>query len=233
MFRDHDLELAIQCNRKLVNFLNVTLSLENSTHRPYLKDNNKINYVNTKSNHPASIIKQMPKSIELRLSQLSPNKEIFKNSVIPYNEAITKAGYRHKKRYQQNIRQNTTATKNRERNIIWFNPSYSANVVAKVGRHFLPLLDKHFPPNNKFHKIFHRNTVKISYSCMPNLKPITTIHRITKLLIPRPITKDRTCNCVDKAKFLLSQNCLINKIIYKVVLTSTNPRYKQKFTSYS
>ena len=190
-------------------------------------------YVNTKSNHPAFIIKQLPKLIELRLIQLPPDKATFKNSIIPCNEALTKAGYRHKMRYQQHIRQDTTTTKNQERNIIWFNPPYSANVIAKVGRHFLPLLDKNFPPNNKFHKIFHRNAVKISYSCMPNLKTITTIHTIKKFLIPRPIIKGRTYNCVDKAKFPLSQNCLVNKFIYKAVLTSTNPRYKQKFTSYS
>ena len=41
-FRDHDLELTIQCNRKILNFLDVTLNLENLTYRPCLKDNNKI-----------------------------------------------------------------------------------------------------------------------------------------------------------------------------------------------
>ena len=51
-FRDHDLELTIQRNRKVVSFLDVTFNLENSTYSPYLKDNNKIIYVNTESNHP-------------------------------------------------------------------------------------------------------------------------------------------------------------------------------------
>ena len=134
-----NLELTIQCNREVVNFLDFTLNLENSTYRPYVKDNNKTIYVNTESNHPPSIIKQLPKSVELRLSKLSANKEICKNSVKPYNEALTKAGHKHNMRYQQNIRQNTTTNKNRKRNIIWFNPPYSANVVTKVGKHFLSL----------------------------------------------------------------------------------------------
>ena len=60
LFKDHDLELTIQCNRKVVNFLDVALNLENSTYRPYLKDNNKLIYVDTESNHPPSIIKQLP-----------------------------------------------------------------------------------------------------------------------------------------------------------------------------
>ena len=115
-----------------MNFLDVTLNLENSIYCPYLKDNNKIIYVNTESNHPLSIIKQLPKSIELRLSQLSANKEIFKNSFMPWNDALTKSGYKDQMRYEQNIRQNTITNKNQKINIIWFNLPYSANVVKKV-----------------------------------------------------------------------------------------------------
>ena len=63
----------------------------------------------------------------------------------------------------------TTTTQNRKMNIIWFNPPYSANVVTKVGKRFPSLLEKHFPPHNKFHKIFNRNIVKISYRCMLNI----------------------------------------------------------------
>ena len=154
-------------------------------------------------NHLPSIIKQLPKSIELRLSQLPTNKEIFKNSVTPCNEALMKAGYKHNIRYQQNIRQNTSTNKNRKRNTIWFNPPYS---VTKVGKHLLSLLYQHFPHHNKFHKIFNRNTVKISYSCLPNMKAIINSHN-HKVANTKTITKDRTCNCVDKAKCPLSQNC--------------------------
>ena len=35
LFIDHDLELTIQCNRKVANFLDVTLNLENSTYCPF------------------------------------------------------------------------------------------------------------------------------------------------------------------------------------------------------
>ena len=37
-------------------------------------------------------MKQLPKSIELRLSELSANEEIFKNSIKPYKETLTKTG---------------------------------------------------------------------------------------------------------------------------------------------
>ena len=71
---------------------------------------------------PPPIIKQLPKSLELRISQLSANEKILKNWIKPYKEALTKAGYKHKMWYQQNIRQNATTTKHQKRNIIWFNP---------------------------------------------------------------------------------------------------------------
>ena len=130
-------------------------------------------------------------------------------------------------RYQQNIRQNTTTPKNQKRNRIWLNPSYTANVVIKVGKQFLSLSDKHFPPRKKFHKIFDRNTVKISYSCMSNMKTNinSQIHKITK---PNTITKERTCDCVDQAKCLLNQSCFTNNIMYKAVLRSTNRPYEEK-----
>ena len=73
-----------------MNFLDVTLNLENSMYCPYLKDNNKIIHVNTESINPPSIMKQLLKSIELRLSELSANEEMFKNSVTPCNETPTK-----------------------------------------------------------------------------------------------------------------------------------------------
>ena len=42
LFIEQDLELTIQCNRKVVNFLDVTLNFENSSYRPYLEDNNNL-----------------------------------------------------------------------------------------------------------------------------------------------------------------------------------------------
>ena len=64
----------------------------------------------------------------------------------------------------------------RKRNIIWFNPPYSKNVKTNVAQKFLRLIDKHFPKTSKLHKIFNRNTVKVSYSCMPNVKSTISSH---------------------------------------------------------
>ena len=41
----------------------------------------------------------------------------------------------------------------------------------------LHLLDKHFGTNHKDHKIFNRNNVKISYSCIDDIKNIISTHK--------------------------------------------------------
>ena len=62
---------------------------------------NKINYVWKQSNHPPFIIKQLPLSVERRLSKLSSNEKIFSDSILTYQEARIKAGYDRKLKYQK------------------------------------------------------------------------------------------------------------------------------------
>ena len=49
------------------------------------------------------------------------------------------------------------------------------NVETNIGKTFLKLIDKHFPKTNKFHKIFNKNNVKVSYSCLPNIAEMIKI----------------------------------------------------------
>ena len=96
LFKKNQLDIVIQCKMKTVNYLDVTPNLENFTYRPYQKENNQIKYINIESNNPPSIIKQLPLSIESRLSSLSSSEEIFNDCVIPYQDALDKSGYKHK-----------------------------------------------------------------------------------------------------------------------------------------
>ena len=66
--------------------------------------------------------------------------------------------------------------KNRQRNIIWFNPPYSMNVQTNIGREFLNLVSKHFPKKHRYNKIFNKNSIKVSYSCTDNLLTIIKKH---------------------------------------------------------
>ena len=127
MFKENALDIAVQSGMKTRNYFCVTLELENSTYRPYQKQNNQIKYINIASNHPPSIIKQLLISIESQLSSLSSAEESFNDSVNPYQEALGKLGYKLKLKYQANINK-ANNKKQRKRNITWFNRSYSLNV---------------------------------------------------------------------------------------------------------
>ena len=95
------MKIIIQCNLKLVDYLDVTFNLADSSYRPFNKANNEINYIHKQSNHPPSIIKQLPLSVERGLSKLSLNEKIFNDSILIYYEALIKAGYKHKLTYQR------------------------------------------------------------------------------------------------------------------------------------
>ena len=49
---------------KLVNYLDVTLSLNNSNYKSYHKPDNEILYIHKDSTHPLSIHNHIPRSIE-------------------------------------------------------------------------------------------------------------------------------------------------------------------------
>ena len=224
LFRKHKLELVIECNKKIVNYLDVTLDLNTGTYRPYHKPNNEVNYVHVKSNHPPNIIKQIPFSIQNRLSNLSANEEIFNQSTPFYAEALRRSGYDHHFEYTPDA---PRPRRNRSRKIIWFNPPFNNNVKTNVGRCFLNMIQKHFPQGHKLHKIFNKNTVKVSYSCMPNIKSIINAHN-KKVLSPQQQPDERTCNCIRKERCPMSQNCLVSNIVYEATLTSSLPGYGEK-----
>ena len=75
---------------------------------------------------------------------------------------------------QPNLQQNNT--KRRARKIIWFDPPFSLNVKTNVAKMFWQLIDTHFTPANKLHKINNRNTFKVSYHCTQNISQIIKGH---------------------------------------------------------
>ena len=170
-FRKNNLKVTIEANMKTVDFLDINMDLRTGVHKPYMKPNNTPLYVNKKSNHPPSIIKNIPESINKRLSTISSTKAAFDEASPTYQEALKQSGYDYKVTYSPPLSENSSKTnKKRKRHITWYNPPYSTNVKNNIGKQFLTLIDKCFPPNHPLHKILNRNTVKISYSCMPNTK---------------------------------------------------------------
>ena len=76
IYRKQYLEIVIECNKKIVDYLDIKLNLNDGTFQPYQKPDNKLQYINAQSNHPHSVIKQIPKTIEKRLSDHSSNQHL-------------------------------------------------------------------------------------------------------------------------------------------------------------
>ena len=86
-FKKSGLEIIIEYNKKVVDFLDVTLNFKDGTYKPYQKPDIKVSYINVQSNHPPNIIKQLPKTIEQRLSNNSSNETIFNEAAQLYEKA--------------------------------------------------------------------------------------------------------------------------------------------------
>ena len=82
-FKQCGLSIPIECNLKTVNFLDITFDLQN-VYKPYRKATDKPAYINKNSNHPSSILEQLTKSVEKRLSETSSSKDIFDKSLKAY-----------------------------------------------------------------------------------------------------------------------------------------------------
>ena len=63
MFCENDLNIEINWNLKLVDYLDIRLNLLNNAYKLLPKPDNEINYIQD-SNHPLSLMKQVPFSIE-------------------------------------------------------------------------------------------------------------------------------------------------------------------------
>ena len=94
-------------------------------------------------------------------------------SVAPlYQEAINKSGYDYTLKFDPSASDTPPKKRSRKRNILWFNPPYNHEVRTNVGKEFLGLLDKCFPPQHPLRKLFNRKNVKVSYSTTPNMEQI-------------------------------------------------------------
>ena len=113
------------------NFLDVTLDLNKGKYCPYRKPNDQPLYVNKDSNHPPSILKQLPKSISKRLSSISSTEHEFHRAAPMYQKALANSGYTDKLAYTKPNSTNTSRKTNK-RKIIWFNPPFSKSVVTNT-----------------------------------------------------------------------------------------------------
>ena len=96
VFREHNLSITIEVGLSRVDFLDVTMDLEKETYKLYRKPGDRTVYVNSWSNHPHSVLKNIPTGINRRLCEISSSTEVFLEAVQPYQVELDKCGYQEK-----------------------------------------------------------------------------------------------------------------------------------------
>ena len=141
--------------------------------------------------------------------------------------------------YNTNLQFDKTCTnksnekkKTRKRNFTWFNPPFNINVATNVAKTFLSLIDKHFPKDKKLSKIFNRNTIKVSHSCLANVKQ-TISNKNPRLLqlhrMKESSQHSKLCNCWHKSSCPLDGKCLTKCVVYKATVTKTTSSYQDTY----
>ena len=201
LFRSHGLRITIEPpNLMVVNFLDVKLNLETGTHCPYRKPNDEPKYVHARSDHPPTVIKGIPLSVNKRLSSISSSAKEFDEAKDAYQKALNESGYHFNLTYEAPTP--PKARRNNGRVITWFNPPYSQSVQTNVGKQFLALIDKHFKKPHILSSLLNRSTVKISYSCCKNVKSIIQSHNAKVLNADEqePPRTGKSCSCWERNK---------------------------------
>ena len=204
IFANNNLKITVDANKKVVNFLDVTLDLNTGKFKPYSKPSTTPLYVHSQSNHPPNILRNIPVAINRRLSSVSFDHEVFNEASAPYQEALRKSGYAFKLEFKPPPQQPPSQKCKRQRNVICFDPPYNKSVKTNIGRAFISLIERSFPAGHKLRKIFNRNTIKLSYSCMPNVKQIIDGHnkailKIAEIAQPQK-NEGNTCSCRKKRR---------------------------------
>ena len=194
-----------------------TALTENPTKKPAI-------FTSIQTTHHLSI-KKSKTSCKKTLTFLHHQKIFFRSQTFTMKNPL--------KQFIQNqatistTKRNQSKQKEGKRNIIWFNSPYSKSVKSNIGRIFIKLISKHFPPNNKL-RIFNKNTIKLSYSCMPNIRSKITV-TTKKILQPKSTEPQKLCNCCPvKEDFPMNGLCSTSSILYQATIKCSDSKYKQK-----
>ena len=246
-FADLGLRITIQTNLKVADFLDLSLNLSTESFYPFRKPNDQPLYIHHQSNHPPNIIRNLPASISRRLTDISSNEDVFADAKPLYDKALRESGFSAETEYLERRKEQGRANRRtRSRKVIWFNPPFSQNVATNIGRRFRSLVLKHFPKASKLNKIFNPNTLKVSYSCMPNMAAVIRQHNST-IINSQPSAPDNAgstskCNCRVKANWPMNGECMVQSVVYRATVRSqdtekvytglTASTFKQRFNSH-
>ena len=141
-----------------------------------------------------------------RLTFISQNESSSNRAKQSYQEALVKGGNKHNLKYIacmiKRIKGKTSCIS--RHNLF-------------VGKRFLEIVSRNFGPMHPWHKIFNRKLLKISYSCMPNMKSQIMSHN-RKMLVDKA-EEQKQCNCKDNC--MVESNCLLTNVIYRATVIAS------------
>ena len=181
------------------------------------------------SKHPLNILRNLPKAVAKRISSISADEGVFNGDAPPppqppptptpppplYNDALHASGHAVNIEYVET--EEKQSKHQRKRDIIWFNPPFSKSVSTNVGAAFLRLITKYFPKTSILHTIFNRNSVKVSYCCLPSMASVTYSHNRKQMTKP---AEQKACNCRSPPSCPLRGDCQAEAIVYEAVVTT-------------
>ena len=115
IFCKNDVNVTLKHNLRIVDNLDGTLNILDGSHKRFHKPISGISYIHKESNHPSSIIKQLPSSAESGLYMLSSDKNIFVSAAPVYQEALKQAGYNHKQVTKTRIKDSNNSNNHKDK----------------------------------------------------------------------------------------------------------------------
>ena len=117
LFKDNHLNITIQCNLKIVSYLDVTFNLTYATYQHFCRTNNEIAYIHKESNHTPSLLWLITLSIKSHLFKHLSNEKIFKKSTQIYQEPLKQIRHHHQLTYRKSTNNKKEDTNRRKRKI--------------------------------------------------------------------------------------------------------------------
>ena len=157
--------------------------------------------------------------ISQRLSYLLSCETTFDGAKDEYQKALEISGYKDIISYNPEDKKSTCRKRKRRRNIIYFQPPYSSTVKTPIGKLFLKLIKKHFDTKHPLYKILNHRTLKLSYSCLNNVKAMITGNN-KKVLSEENKKEKNECNCQKSRICPVNNKCQLENVVYEAEITS-------------
>ena len=152
------------------------------------KANSRFLYIHSLSKHLPNVIKQLMNSIHPCLMRTYETQQNV-NTKMLWRKVGWKLIFEYTKNQQQKPKIELEM-------IFQFNLPFNKAVSTNVAKTFFQLINGHFLKPHILHKIFNRNTVKVSYSCMESMAKIYKRHNSKIISILR--NQLTLCNCQVK-----------------------------------